>query len=201
MWLALVFILIFVACIGILYHEGMWNNAIRLVNVVTAALLATSFYELVATKLDSYLSSFTFAWDFLALWGVFAVCILVMRELTDRISTVKVRFLNMADQFGGIFFAACIGWVLICFTAMSLHTAPLARNFFFGSFKPEQRLLMGLAPDRQWLGFAQQVSRGQFCRSPARVFDEKSEFPLRYATRRAKVQTQIETVGSLSISQ
>ena len=45
--LPLLLLLIFAAAVGFLYPEGMWSNAVRLINVVTAALLAT---KVVATE-------------------------------------------------------------------------------------------------------------------------------------------------------
>jgi hypothetical protein len=200
MWLTLLYIVIFAACLGLLYNEGMWNNGLRLINVVTAALLATNFYEPAATWLDRFQPSLSYLCDFLALWVLFGLFASVFRALTDEVSKVKVRFLNIADRIGSVFFAICIAWVLICFAAMTLHTAPLSREFLFGSFKPEQRQLMGLAPDRQWLGFMQRVSRGQFSRSATPkqqqeetfVFDPHADFLLKHASRRTKLENQMQ---------
>ena len=36
-------VVIFIAVAISLYTEGLWGNALRLINVVTAALLATNF--------------------------------------------------------------------------------------------------------------------------------------------------------------
>ena len=41
----LLMIIILFASVAMLYNDGMWSNAIRLINVVTAALLAMNFYE------------------------------------------------------------------------------------------------------------------------------------------------------------
>ena len=219
MWLTLVLILIFAACLGLLYNEGMWNNALRLINVVTAALLATNFYEPAATWLDRNLPSYTYFWDFLALWGLFAAGVTVFRALTDEVSKVKVRFLHVANRIGGIFFAVCIAWVLVCFTMMSLHTAPLARNFLFGLFQPEQRMLFGLVPDRQWLGFVHKLSMGPFRRSATTeeqqqktyvsdpdaeskyaIFDENGDFLPKYATRRDDFESHISKYETILVS-
>ena len=42
-WLLCVIIL--AVCVGFLFRDGLWSNAIRLVNVVFAGLLAMNFYE------------------------------------------------------------------------------------------------------------------------------------------------------------
>ena len=125
---ALLFVVL-LACVAFLYGEGMWGNAIRLVNVVTAALLATNFWEPVARILeDSVSKEFSYAWDIIALWGLFSVFVVVLTLATGYASRVKVRFLGIADRIGSIAFAVLIGYVMVCFTTMSLHTAPLAKK-------------------------------------------------------------------------
>jgi hypothetical protein len=200
----LMFVILF-ACVATLYADGMWSNAIGLINVVTAALLATNFFEPVAQRLEQWDASFTYVWDFLALWGLFAVFLIILRTATDRISHVQVKFLKVADRIGSGIFAVWIGWVMICFTMMTLHTAPLARNFLFDGFKAENKMVLGFAPDRQWLAFVQKESQGAFCRSAAPaeaekfVFDPNGEFMPKYATRRANLEKNVATKDSLRV--
>jgi hypothetical protein len=200
-------VIIFAACMGFLYAEGIWGNFIHLVNVVTAGLLATNYFEPLAKLGESYMGSFTFFLDFLCLWGLFGLFIIIFRLLTDRISRTKVRFLKLAEQIGSPVMAAMVGVVMVCFTAMTLHTAPLAKNFMDGGFQPGEPMLMGTDPDRQWLGFVQGVSRGVYCRGlssaetppPAvdgadpneqklAVFDRRAEFIPKYAARRTLLE-------------
>ena len=194
----LMFVILF-ACVAMCYAEGMWSNAIRLINVVTAGLLAVNFYEPLARWLDSMQPSYTYLWDYLCLWALFAVSMVIFRELTSFISQVKVRFLKLADRIGSAVLSLWIGWVMVCFTMMTLHTAPLPRNFMFDGFQPEQRMLMGLAPDRVWLGFVQKESMGAFCRSDERVFDPTADFMPKYATRRTQLQEQVGKTESLLV--
>jgi len=171
--LTLLLVFIFAACVGFLYNEGMWGNAIRLVNVVTAALLATNYFEPAAQVLEDWFPSFTYFVDFLALWGLFAVLLAVLLAATDWVSRVKVRFVPIVK-----------------------------RNFlsFMGGFQPEQRMFFGLAPDRQWLAFTQKMSRGSFSRSGGRpdenVFDRRGEFMPKYASRRTNLEKNLATTGS-----
>ena len=83
----LMFLILF-ACVAMLYNDGMWSNAIRLINVITAALLAMNFFEPLADWLEQTVApSYTFFWDFIALWGLFIVFSIIFRLLTDRLST------------------------------------------------------------------------------------------------------------------
>ncbi len=214
MWITLLLLVIFFVCFGFLFTEGMWSNALTLVNVLTAALLATNWFEPVAGWLEGMGPSYTYYWDFLALWGLFALLMAILRGATDFISKVKVRFRKITDQIGGPAFAALVGWAMVCFTTMSLHTAPLARNFMGGSFEPEQKMFVGLAPDRKWLAFVQTLSRGPFSsgataedlrEQPAweedqtRTFDPRSEFMPKYATRRDALEAYVKKHGATRI--
>jgi hypothetical protein len=195
----LLLIVILMACIGVLYPEGLWSNAVRLINVTTAGLVATNFFEPVARWLDGMAESCTYFWDFIALWGLFCVTMVVMRLATDFISRVKVRFLKIVDRVGSAVFAVAVGWVMVCFVTMSIHTAPVGAKGFWGGFDPSQRMLLGLAPDRQWLAFVQHMSKGAFARSEPNVFDPDSQFPAKYYNRRGALEKNVEEKKSFRV--
>lgn len=199
--LPFIMLLIMFAVVATSYGEGMWSNAIKLINVVTAALLATNYFEPLARWLDGWQPSYTYLWDFLSLWFLFSFFMLIFRLLTDTLSRVKVRFLKIADRIGSGILSVWIGWVMICFTLMTLHTAPLSKNFLFGGFKTgtEERMMLGLAPDRLWLGFMQQMSQKAFARSTPRGFDPNADFMPKYATRRANLEDHIASTNTLRV--
>jgi uncharacterized membrane protein required for colicin V production len=191
--LTLLMIVILAACVGVLYPEGLWSNLIRLVNVVTAALIAMNFWEPLARKLEGmgdWFASITYFLDFLTLWMLFGVTILVMRIATDMISPVKVRFLKVVDRAGGAFFGFCVGWVMVCFILTTLHAAPLGPVSFGGGFDPSKKMFLGLGPDRQWLGFVQYESKGPLACSEPAVFDANNKFMEIYNNRRGALETQ-----------
>jgi len=193
-----VLLLIFGACLGFLYTEGMWGNAIRLINVIFAALLATNFWEPLARMLENNVSaSFSYFWDFLALWGLFCVFLVVFRIATGFASKVKVRFKGIVDRIGAGAFAALLGWVMVCFVTMTLHTAPLAPRFLFGGFKPGEKMFIGLAPDQQWLAFTEWMSKGSFSRWQPRVFDPNHEFIPKYEERRTNLDKHLESAAGV----
>jgi hypothetical protein len=185
-----IFVLMIIVVVAIIGNEGLWSNAITLFNVVTAALLATNFWEPITAKLLAWQPGGIFVFDYAVLWGLFSASYLALRTLTDAASRVRVRFPQPVDKVGSYLFAVWTGWVLVCFFAMTLHTAPLSKNFLFGGFKPEERMFFGLAPDRQWLGFMQKMSAGSFARSApegkpeAYMFDPNGQYMVKYASRR-----------------
>jgi len=199
MYFTLLLLVVFFAVVAMLVREGLWSNAIMFFNVITAAMLATNYYETLANWIErkDWGRSFTFLLDFLSLWVIFSVVLVVLRLATDKISRVKVRFKLPVEWSGGIFFALWVAWLMVCFTAFSFHTAPLARNFLFGSFQPEpdSKMFFGLAPDRQWLAWMHTMSDyGSLAGNrpegdkTTNVFDPNTDFILRYAARRKQYE-------------
>ncbi len=184
----LLLLVLFTAVVLCLLAESTWSNAIRFMNVVFAALLATSLWEPVAKLLDSVMKGGSYWWDIVALWGLFAVIVTILQEVTNRISRVNVRFLGIVNKVGGIVFACLTALVFVCFANFTLHTAPLAEKAFQGGF-PSQS---GLAPDRQWANFASHVSGGSLAKFGTPNRFDPGRFSNTYATRRAALQTQVE---------
>jgi len=192
MGFAITFVLLglFVAVAFALWREGLWSAAIMLLNLLLAATFATAWYERLATFLTARLPSYDYLLDFVALWGLFALSLLVLREISDRVSRRKVRFRKPVEMFGCPVVAAVAAWVFVCFTAASLHTAAVPRDVIQPA--PESTMFFGLEPDRRWL----QWVRGSTAHGPfavaERSFDPEADFILRYATRRHELESQEE---------
>jgi hypothetical protein len=198
MILNLVLLLIWIVCIAFLWNEGLWSIMLSFLNTILAAIVATNYFEPVANLLEKQQATFTYFWDFLALWFLFAITYGLMRAVTDSLSRVRVRFKMPVEQTGRVLLSVLTGWVFVSFVTMTLHTAPLSRSSFRGSFQPtpSDQNFFGLGPDLAWLGFFQNASRGGYSQPDAtaqatdpadrglRVFDPQGEFVLKYGTRR-----------------
>jgi len=194
MFLNIVLFLIFISVFASLMTQGLWSNTITLVNVITAALVATNYFEPLANFFEKQESSATYLWDFFAMWILFGVTMVVLRAATDYMSKIKVRFFLPVDKAGGLLMAAWVGWLVLCFSTATLHTAPLARNFLGDAFQkePDAKLFFGLGPDRVWLGWVHRESKGALSRigDPA-TFDPQGSFILKYANRRSDFEKQL----------
>lgn len=181
---------LFIAVSFALWREGLWGAAIMLLNVLLAATVATAWYERLVSFLMGWIPTYDYLLDFVALWGLFAVTLLALREVSDRVSRRKVRFRKPVEMFGGPVVAAIAAWIFVCFTAASLHTAAVPRDTIQAT--PEATMFFGLEPDRRWL----QWVRGSTSRGPFAVaknsFDPDADFILRYATRRRQLEQQPE---------
>ena len=188
MTLSLILLGVFVAVAFAIWREGPWSGLIMLLNVLLAASLATAWYPWVVARIEPALASYTYLLDFVVLQGMFCVLLLVFREVTDHLSRTRVKFRKPVELAAGPIVAVLTAWVMVCFTAASLHTAPVPRDFVQSS--PEARMFFGLGPDRGWLSWVRGSSTsGPFAR-PAAPFDPEADFILRYAGRRRALEEE-----------
>ncbi len=212
--------------------EGAGGAAITLLSILFAGLLAMSYFEPLAQLLQNNISSsytWRYRWDFIALVGLFALFVFLIRFLSAKISPYYIHvhpYLYEAGRWGCGLLA---GYITMAFLLTALHTAPLPREFI--GFKPEndKMFLSFSAPDRQWLGFTQYISERVYPRwisvtdqsgqaqDSKHIFDGRtrryegvnlnketeneifSSFILRYATRRDQM-TKGESLPGLQRS-
>lgn len=200
--LPLALVVLMVGVFAALMTQGLWGNLLMLFNVVVSGLLAINFYEPIAKYLTGLVPSGTMFWDIIAIWAVFGLALVILKMATDQVSRVKVRFKKPLELAGGYLLAACTAYVFMAFAALTLHLAPLSRDFMWGGFRAEDPIFFGFSPDRQWLGFTQLVSRGSLARlteegKPEQyLFDPKGELMPKYASRREKYE-KTETLTGL----
>jgi hypothetical protein len=182
----LILLAVFVTIALVLWKEGIWSSLVMLLNVVLAATVATAWYEKLVAVLEPRLPSFTYLLDFVAVWGLFCLVLLGLREATDRLSRTKVRLRRPVELFGGPLVAVLVAWVMTCFTAATLHVAPLPRDVVQPT--PEARMFFGLAPDRRWLAWVRGATLGGPFAVPTSAFDKDADFIIRYADRRKRLE-------------
>jgi hypothetical protein len=185
-----VLVLVVAAVVAGLHSEGCWSNIVTLFNTLVAALIASNFFEPLAAWIEAKSPAATYLWDFVMLWSLFIVSTYFLRLVTDKVSRVKVNFIPPVEVIGTYLFALLAAWVLVCFTTFAMHTSPLPRDFLWGGFRPESKMMFGLAPDRKWLGFLYNSSLGALEQpgSGQYAFDRDGSFMIRYASRRAEYE-------------
>ncbi len=199
--------------------EGAWSAGVTFVSVVIAGLLAMNFFEPAATLLGSNLPAYDTKMDMVALVGIFALGVFLLRLAGERMAPTYIQVHGMLENIGRWGFGLAAGYVTMAFLLTALHTAPVPREFL--GFTAERPNLLGMAaPDRQWLGFTQYVTEHAFSRqdvaflkgAPAgtpHAFDapyhQISEgvgisntvwpsFPIRYAMRREQFSLNAQLV-------
>lgn len=155
-------ILVIAVVVGMTWWLGSWNIFINLVNFYISALVASSFFEPLAGKLESFDSSYEFVIDFVAIWLLFVVTFIALRICTDFLTQYRLR-MNFWAEMG--FRTVLSLWLAIgfaCFAFFTLHLSPLPPDEF--QPQPNQKLF-GFGPDLMWMGFVQSRSRGALAES------------------------------------
>jgi hypothetical protein len=190
----LMLLAILAAVIGMLVREGLWRAMLMFLNVLVAATVATAWFAPLAQFLESKLGRSGELLDFLSIWLIFCAVLAILREATDRLAPTKVEFPLLVERIGVGIAAFMTAWVMVAFTAATLHTAPVPRDDIQPT--PEARMFLGLAPDRKWLGWVRgssktgPFSRGMNGQRPDLMFDRNADFILRYADRRKHFEDQ-----------
>jgi hypothetical protein len=195
--------LLFLIVAAALWFQGLWSNAVTLINLIAAMLIATNFWEPTCTLIESFgAESWTYLLDFVVLWFWFAFSFVFLRLITDLLSRTRVKFEMPVEMGGRTLLAIWNAWLVVCFTAFSLQMAPLNNVNPLGAWEtPNQASFLFVSPDRLWLRFMQSRSRGALSRgnfsgqshpsdqaANVEAFDPRSEFPVKYRDRRAKYQ-------------
>ncbi len=188
--LTLVLLLIFLIVVGLLWFQGLWSNAITLINTTLAAALALNYFEPVAELVATQSPSYTYLWDFLCLWGLFAISFGVLRLVTDLLSRRRVVFEFWTEMVGRSVLAIWVAWIFVGFTCVSLHTAPLDAHPMGFQETYSSGNFLGMSPGKQWLAFMQSRSEGALSRGTPRVFDPDSQFILKYYQRRKNFEAE-----------
>lgn len=185
--LNLILFLILAIVGGLLAIGGFWRALVMFFNVLVAACVATAWYETLAGFLERFLAGYTYLLDFLSIWLIFGVVVALLRAATDWLSPTRIEFPKLVEWIGLGLVSFMTGWVMMAFTAASLHTAPLPRSQIQPT--PQAKMFLGLAPDRSWLAWVRNSSlSGPFSRGEPHVFDKDGDFILRYADRRLKLE-------------
>ena len=194
--------LLFLIIAAALWFQGLWSNAITLINLLLAMLIATNFWEPICDLIERFgAQSFTYLLDFIVLWFLFVLAFVFLRLFSDLLSRTRVKFEMPVEMAGRSILAIWCAWLVVCFTAFSLQMAPLNSEIPMGAWSsPNSPSFMFVSPDRLWLRFMQSRSRGALSRwhfstdahhandtaANVETFDPRSEFPLKYRDRRSK---------------
>ena len=202
--------------------EGAWGAVHSFLCVLLSALIATNYFEQVATILEGVSPGYRHFMDVVALVGLFIGCVFALRMGSEHLVQVYIGLPSAMDTAGKWLFGAATGYLTMAFLLMALHTAPFPREFL--GFKPEGPNCFGMAPDRQWIGFMQYVTETPYgwyvfqdtdTKQPiAHAFDGKYEllgdkkapypntiwpsFPIRYAMRRDRLDNAQAAVGPVA---
>ena len=73
----------FFASLAMMVREGLWSNAISLMNILVSGIVAFGFYSPLAIYLDEMTDGqYTYLFDFVCIWGLLVISMVICRVLT-----------------------------------------------------------------------------------------------------------------------
>jgi hypothetical protein len=183
-------IAVMLAVAYVYFREGILTAVTMLVNVFIAGLVAFNFYEPLADGLESmFAGSFLEKTeDALALFGLFAGSLGLLRLATHNLATSELGLPALGQQVGAGVVGLLTGYLLAGFLVCMLQTLPWGEKFL--GFDPDapqagaQPMRRVLPPDRVWLALMHRAGAGPLSESTPNVFDPEGTFELRYARLR-----------------
>jgi hypothetical protein len=153
------------AGLAMMVREGLWSNAIMLVNIVVSGLVAFGFYSPLVVYLNEGLTDgqHTYWLDFAVIWALYGAAMVVSRALTGAASRTRMRFKNPIDPIGGPLMGLVAAWVLAAFATATLHTSPMPKDAFSGKLTQAhfQSASWATSPDAAWLRFVERMGDPQ----------------------------------------
>lgn len=196
----LLFFLIFVGVCAACWFQGAWSCVLNIINLLFAALIATNFWEPISQLLEENVDKvYTYVYDFLVLWVLFAASYALLRAITNGVSEHRVEFHPYLELGARSVLCLICGWIFLSFALFTLHTSPLPPSPMGAWATPQDGVFM-FDPDVRWMEFAFARSRGSLARekysesdahpndasSNVETFDSLGDFRLRYHDRREK---------------
>lgn len=159
-----IYLIVWFASFAMMVREGLWSNAIALVNILVSGLVAFGFYSPLTVYLDEMFDGqYTYVLDFVCIWGLFVVSMVVCRTVTELASRTRMRFKNPIDPIGGPAVGLIAGWAMAAFVMATLHTSPMPKDAYGGSLVYDasevDNAFFLTSPDIAWLKFFERVSR------------------------------------------
>jgi hypothetical protein len=181
-------IAILVVIVAAVFRAGLLQGMMLFFNVLVAATFATAWYEVLATYLERYLAPYTYFLDIVALWATFAVILITLMTVTSQLFKTNVMFAPRVEIIGRILVGLLTGWMVVEFTALSLHTAPLRNDVV--PMPPDRSMFFGLKPDRCWLWWVRGSSRNGPFSTSDEPFDKSNDFLERHEERRKAISQE-----------
>jgi uncharacterized membrane protein required for colicin V production len=166
MWYWIIFGIVFFATFAMTVREGLWSNTILLFNLLISGVVAFACYAPLVLTLDEKLSGeYTYVLDFVCIWALFVVSMILLSSLTVMASRTRMRFRHPIDPVGGPAVGLIAAWSLAAMVLATLHAAPMpGREAAFGgalAYGPGEveSASSFSSPDIGWLRFVENVTQ------------------------------------------
>lgn len=146
-----------------LMSEGLWGAALMFFNILFASLIAFNFYEPLARLITNQAAAASSFADTACLTLLFLIVLVILRVATESMAPTMVRFPAAIYHAGRVLFGLAGATIVVAMMLLAFQTAPVHRKVF-GVIGLETKPPFGLALDRRFLGFFQNVTGYAFSR-------------------------------------
>jgi hypothetical protein len=157
-----IYLAVLFAAFAMMVREGLWSNSISLVNIIISGLVAFGFYMPLVIYIDEELNGqYTYVLDFVVIWFLYVVSMVICRAVTGAASKTRMRFKNPIDPIGGPVVGLLAAWVLAAIVMATLHTSPMPKDAFGGKLVSPADVASAsrfTSPDAAWLRFVEAMS-------------------------------------------
>lgn len=134
----LALVLLFLAIIGSNIWLGLWNNIITFCNFLIAAIAAHGLWRVINDLFAEAPKEIGDNADVISIWAPFILATVILRVVTDSLSSVRLRFHPVVEWTGrGVVCTA----LAVCFIMFTCSTAKL--GFISGSLAEKYRTFGG----------------------------------------------------------
>jgi hypothetical protein len=129
-------VLLFLAIIGSNIWLGLWNNIITFCNFVIAAIAAHGLWRVINDLFAESPKEIGNHADLISIWGPFILVTVVLRVVTDSLSSVRLRFHPIVEWTGRAVVCTALAVCFIMFTCSTAELGFLSGPLFakYGSF-------------------------------------------------------------------
>ena len=161
-------VIVFFAAFAMMVREGLWNNLLSALAILIAGVATFGVFQPITIFVDEQSGgSYTYLLDIVVIWFTFTLIVGVLKYSMQFLSQKRVRFKEPFDTYGGVAVGLLAAILLCGFTMATLHTAPLSRDMFGGSYamgdsreavEKEITQSSGFTrPDLMWLGLVESI--------------------------------------------
>ena len=186
-----ILVIVFFATFAFMVNEGIWNNAIALLQMIISGLVAFGCYQPLTVMADEATGGeYTYALDIAILWGLYFLTFAILKVLSELLSKTRMKFDGPVDAIGGPVLGLIAGYIMAGIVGASLHVSPLPKDGLGGGMKYDNKQAvesasMLTAIDIAWLKMVESASKAGFA-SGAEF--SASDFVLIYGDRRERFE-------------
>lgn len=113
-----------------IFQQGLFSALIMAVLAMVSAVVALNYFEVLAALL-SRIGLQSYAPQSICLVGTFTLCLLGLREATDRLIPGNMNFPMIIDRLGGAFFSLIASLTIAGIIALGFQALPINAKFLY----------------------------------------------------------------------